>query len=310
MIISTISLIAAISICALIAAAALSPIESLSWWAGWNDKEAEFDDTLPKSVPTSAEEAHFVVYLSGVSTMTGHYLTDREVRFIDQLKQRVPTIEVINDIFPYSPSGAPLLAAPRLLDRFWRLLLARRLKGRTAMSFLANLRNIFQVLVSADNRYGPIFNFGASQVISEALLRHGYQPGSGAPVTIIGYSGGAQIGLGATPFLTSSLDAPVDVIALGGVLASGPGVGAVRKLHRLYGAKDGVHRLGSLFFPERWGVYAHSKWNKAKREGRIIPQSIGVMKHAGPSGYFGVGEAPDGRRYVDHTLDAVAGLLT
>ena len=310
MILSTISLIASVSVFALIVAAALSPIESLSWWAGWNDKEAEAEDTPPPAASSNPTDKHFIVYLSGVSTMAGRYLTDREVRFLEQLKVRVPTIEVISDIFPYSPSGAPLLAAPRLFDRFWRMLLARRLKGRSAMSFVANLRNIFQVLVSADNRYGPIFNFGASQVIAEALERHGYRQGSGAPVTIIGYSGGAQIGLGATPFLTFRLDAPVDVIALGGVLASGPGVGAVRKLHRLYGARDGVHRLGYLFFPERWGVYAHSKWNKAKRDGRIIPRKIGRMAHAGPSGYFGVQEAADGRRYVDHTLDAVAGLLT
>jgi len=308
MIVSTISLIASISVFALIVAAALSPIESLSWWAGWTDKEAE-EDTKPLLVSSSASETKFIVYLSGVSTMAGHYLTDRELRFISQLQERIPTVKVISDIFPYSPSGAPLLAAPRLFDRLWRLLLARRLKGRSAMSFLANLRNIFQVLVSADNRYGPIFNFGASQVIAEALERHGYLIGSSAPVTIIGYSGGAQIGLGATPFLTSQLDAPVDVISLGGVLASGPGVGAVRKLHRLYGAADRVHRLGYFLFPERWGVYAHSKWNKAKKEGRIMPQQIGAMKHAGPKGYFGMRKARDGRQFIDHTIEAVATVL-
>ncbi|MEL7486247.1 MAG: hypothetical protein AAGJ87_03405 [Pseudomonadota bacterium] len=305
---TTLTIIIALCVLSLVVAASLSPIESMSWWAGWSEDDLEADETAPQQTAAQSD-AQFVIYLSGISTMAGHYLADQEARFIEALRIRTPDAEIISDIFPYAPSGKPLLAAPRILDRFWRAVLAMRLKGRGAVATLANLRNFFQVLVSADQRYGPIFNLGAATVIIEALERHGYQRGSGAPVTIIGFSGGAQVGLGATPFLTSTLAAPIDIIALGGVMASGDGPRAVRKIYRLVGARDVVQRLGALFFPERWRLLDYSAWNEARRNGRIEKRRIGRMKHAGPEGYFGVHAYKEGVRYVDDTLDAVAAIL-
>lgn len=310
MIASTLSLIISISVFSLIIAAALSPIESLSWWAGWNDAEATDAPPVKITKPaTPHENRRYIIYLSGISTMAGHYLADQEARFLQDLKARIPDAEIISDIFPYSPSGAPLLASPRLLDKVWRRLLAMRLNGRGAMATLANLRNFFQVLVSADHRYGPIFNLGAAQVIANALERHGYPKGAGAPVAIIGFSGGAQVGLGAAPFLKPAIGAPIDIIALGGVMASDPGVNAVRKIHRFYGARDSVQKLGAIFFPERWRIFSYSAWNKARRTGKITTQRIGSMKHSGPRGYFGLQRYKDDRRYVDDTVTAVVAAL-
>lgn len=310
MIASTLSIIVSISVFSLLIAAALSPIESLSWWAGWNDADAA--DATPveieQTTPAHADR-RFIIYLSGISTMAGHYLADQEARFLATLKAHVPDAEIISDIFPYSPSGAPLLASPRLLDKVWRRLLAMRLKGRGAMSALANLRNFFQVLVSADHRYGPIFNLGAAQVIADALERHGYPKGEGAPVTIIGFSGGAQVGLGAAPFLKPALGAPIDLIAIGGVMSSDPGIKSVRAIHRLYGARDGVHKLGAIFFPERWRIFSYSQWNKARRSGKVVAKNIGAMKHSGPRGYFGLQRYDETRRYVDDTVTAVIDAL-
>ncbi len=305
---STISFVASLSLLALLVAAALAPIESLSWWAGWTDEEAGL--STPVHGPfRDAGDKRFVIYLSGISTMTGHYLADQEARFLERLAERVPDAEIISDIFPYAPSGAPLFAGPRLFERLWRSLMAMRLKGRGAVSALANLRNFFQVLVSADQRYGPIFNLGAATVMIEALERHGYRAGTGAPVTIIGFSGGAQVGVGASPYLRSRLRAPVDVISVGGVIASGPGVEAARTIHHLYGSRDRIERLGVLFFPERWRVFPASIWNRARHSGKIHSRCIGPLLHSGPKGYFGLRDLSAGRRYVDETLDAVAGAL-
>ena len=311
MISQTLSFILSIGLFSLLIAAALSPIESLSWWAGWNDPEKENAAHAPVETDNRTTDALYVVYLSGISTMTGHYLADQEERFLSALSKRFSDqITIVSDIFPYAPSGEPLLATPRLLQRFWRSLSAMRLKGRGAVAVLANLRNFFQVLVSADHRYGPIFNLGAATVIQEGLERHGYKRGSGAPIILIGFSGGAQIGVGATAYLSTNLAAPIDVIALGGVVSSDPGIASVRKLHRFFGSRDVLHRLGSLFFPERWAIFAYSLWNIAKRDGRIVEKCIGDMAHAGPRGYFGVQRRRDNRRYVDDTLNAVSDAIS
>ncbi len=305
---STISTVASLSLFALLVAAALAPVESLSWWAGWTDEEAGLSPPVHGPLRETPDK-RFVIYLSGISTMTGHYLADQEARFLERLASRHPDTEIISDIFPYAPSGAPLFAGPRLLDRLWRSLMAMRLKGRGAVSALANLRNFFQVLVSADQRYGPIFNLGAATVMIEALERHGYRAGSGSAVTIIGFSGGAQIGVGASPYLAARLGAPVDVISIGGVIASGPGVEAARVIHQFYGARDRIERLGVLFFPERWRVFPASIWNRARHSGKIRSRRLGPLMHSGPKGYFGLRQRDPGRRYVDETLDAVSKAL-
>ena len=78
-----------------------------------------------------------------------------------------------------------------------------------------NIRNILIVSVAADQRYGPIYNQGTAQIIHNSLLCYGYQPGM--PVTLIGYSGGGQMAVGAAPYLRRSLKAPIELISLSGV---------------------------------------------------------------------------------------------
>ena len=49
----------------------------------------------------------------------------------------------------------------------------------------------------------------------------GYQPGE--PITLIGYSGGAQVALGAVTYLKYALDAPIEVISISGVVSGNNG---------------------------------------------------------------------------------------
>lgn len=338
MITTTLTLIAFLGVIAFVTAAALSPIESLSWWAGWNEVETSEagDDPIEPLVlermapPVATEgdaplldasapplldadaavEKRKVIYLSGISVMAGRHLAPQESWFIDALRKRHPNTDIITDVFPYSPTGKTLLHTPRLLGRFWRRAMRLRLKGRGAIAALANWRNFFQVLVSADHRYGPIFNLGASRVLLEALERHDYAFGSGAPVTIIGFSGGAQIGLGAATFLKPRINAPIDIISIGGVMASDHGLNTVRSVYRFYGSRDRMRLMGPLFFAERWAIMRYSDWNQAVRKGVIVSRKIGAMAHAGPRGYFGVQKKSSGNgRYVDDTLDAVSDAL-
>lgn len=292
---------------ALILTAALSPLETLSWWAGWT--EEELDETSPPPPNPDGRRRRYIVYLSGVASLSGEFLLPREKAFIRRLHQKFPDAVIVSDVFPYSPNGMPLLESPRLFDRIWRRAQMLKLRERQSLFHtLINLRNIFQVMVSADHRYGPIFNQGAASVIENALIEDSYVRGSGAPVIIIGYSGGAQVAVGAAPFLKARLGADIDVISLGGVLASDPGLNYVRQLHHLTGDRDRIERVGAVLFPDRWKVLAYSDWNAGKKDGRIHIHRLPRMSHAGVKGYFGRPPV-NGVSNAERTLEKIAELI-
>ena len=297
-----------LGVVALLATAAIAPLETLSWWAGWT--EQELNDERPTAKPDPAHQnTVYIVYLSGVASISGKYMLRREELFLRALSARMPEAVVIDNVFPYSPAGLPLLASPRLFDRLWRWIQKLDLQGRrTLLRILINFRNIYQVMVSADHRYGPIFSQGAASVMEAALINVGYEAGSGAPVVLIGYSGGAQVAVGAAPFLKSRIGAPIQVISIGGVVASDPGLAAIDALHHFHGDYDRVEKLGAVMFAERWALYANSHWNDAKRDGRIKIHNIANMAHAGPKGYFGLPKR-SGQSNNERTADAVASVL-
>jgi hypothetical protein len=190
-----------------------------------------------------------------------------------------------------------------MFARLWRWLEQRRLRDRGGvLLFLINIRNMFQVAVSADSRYGPIYNFGVAQEVVRGLCRHGYQIGSGKPVTLIGWSGGGQIAIGATTYLYGLLGAPIRVISVGGVLSSDPGILSLAHLYHLYGTKDPVQGAGAVLFAGRWPMEQQSPWNRALAAGRITLTSLGPIVHAGPRNYFDTERSmPDGQIYADRT---------
>ena len=293
---------------ALLVTAALAPLETLSWWAGWT--EQELDETAPTKAPNPVPDGSiYIVYLSGVASISGKYLLRREEMFLRALGARLPNAVIIDDVFPYSPAGLPLLASPRLFDRLWRWIQKLDLQGhRTLLRILINFRNIYQVMVSADHRYGPIFSQGAAGVVESALKNAGYKPAKGAPIILIGYSGGAQVAAGAAPFLKARLGAPIQIMSIGGVVASDPGLVAVDGFHHFHGDRDRIEKLGAVMFAERWSLYANSHWNTAKREGRIKIHDIENMGHAGPKGYFGLPKR-NGQSNNERMADTVAAEL-
>ncbi len=213
--------LAGIGLIALIFAAVLAPLEALGWWAGWYGDSLDTPanlGTLERPAPAQGEVARYVIYLDGIGQVTFKYLPEGE-EFLSQLAAALPdNVRLIRGLMPYSVCNQPL-TGDRPLAFFWRW--ADRLKVKNPQSFVGffvNLRNMMIVAVSADQRYGPIYNQGTAQVMYNSLLNHGYQPGSGVPLTLIGYSGGGQIALGALPFLKRALAAPIDVISLGGLL--------------------------------------------------------------------------------------------
>ncbi len=270
--------------------AALSPFESLGWWAGWFGESSAGPDVIAPKEGVEGEQVssaadHYLVYLSGIGAISGDYLSDAEIALLDELAATIPSTKVLRDVFPYAMNNNGL-TGQRFFASLWRWVKQSMLNGRMAFIALVVLRNLFQVAVSADRRYGPIYNYGTAQVILDSLLRHGYQVGGGKPVTLLGYSGGGQIAVGAATYLKAMIRGPLRIISLGGVIADDPGLDYIDHLYHLYGSKDFIQKVGAVAYAGRWPILPYSPWNRAKAEGKISMIAIGPFKHNDPHGYF------------------------
>jgi hypothetical protein len=173
------------------------------------------------------------------------------------------------------------------------------------------IRNVCQVLVSADPRYGPVYNLGVAREVSERLLQRGYPAHTGKPVFLIAYSGGAQIAAGIAPYLRDNLGADVRMVGLGPVFTDDPDVAAVSSCLALLGNTDNfVPGLGWLFYPGRWSWLRHSAWNRWVASGKLRIHRCGPMWHVGRRDYFSRSALlENGTSFADHCADLVAAEL-
>ncbi|MBX3010136.1 MAG: hypothetical protein KF832_01470 [Caldilineaceae bacterium] len=290
--------------------AALSPFETLGWWAGWFGEKV-YVDNLPSDefVRVVRPDARcYILFLSGIGRVSGETFSRREQGFLHRLATALPHAVVIDDIFPYSVNNLALTGQP-FFARFWRWALRRKLDGPKLAGYLINLRNILQVLISADKRYGPIYNQAMAEVLLHGLLRYNYDLNSQTPVFVIGYSGAGQMAVGAVTYLRELLNAPIYVISLGGIFSSDPGLLAVDHMYHLYGSQDWPQKLG-LIAPGRWPFFAASEWNRARRQGLISLQEIGPMRHSSVGGYLDIKSyLPNGLSYLDQTVTVVSEIV-
>ena len=307
-----------------------APFDSLSWWAGWVRQSPAPPGPEPapaaSPAPAPAPEAEvgdaagtgaggtFVVFLSGVGTM-GRQIDAWEQRLTDRLAAGMRERGgrggiMVTGLFPFSASAQPL-AERRRTGAFWTRLGRMRDEHPSLLTRLIDWRNLTQVFVSMDPRYGPIYNAGGARSLYAALLNHGYTPGGGDPVVLIGYSGGAQVSLGAATYLKPALAAPLTVISLGGTVGSDRGLESVDRMVHLYGAGDTEQKLPAIFLPSRWSLARRSRWNRALADGRLRLVRLGAMSHTGPGGYLDPeAGGPDGRSYLDVTAGAMLGIVS
>jgi hypothetical protein len=254
----------------------------------------------------------FLVYLSGVGDISGDYQSRYEDDLLAALAERVPGLVVIIDVFAYSVNNLSM-TSQRALGWFWAWVNHLRLQRGSPWQKAGQLiymRNVLHIAVSADWRYGPIYNYGVAEMILQGLARHGYPFGSGTPVSLLGYSGGGQIALATAGFVQTTLHVPVQVISLGGVMNSSRSLDTITVLTHLYGSADRGHHLGRLIFPSRWPIFAGTHWNRAMAAGRIRLRCMGPMRHSGRRSYFDATvHVADGRSFMDVTADEVAGLI-
>lgn len=297
----------------LLISAALAPLDSLGWWAGWFGSRSELEDTehhLPTAPTTTPiASSHYLVYLSGIGAIGGNVLASEEEMLLDALEEQLPHTSVIRDVFPYSVTNVGL-TSQRVFGGLWRWIMRQRIiNPETVLAFLINIRNLFQVAVSADQRYGPIYNFGVAKEIVRSLQRAGYPTYSGTPVTLLGWSGGGQISLGAATYLSRMIRAPLRIISLGGVLSSDPGLHTIDHLYHLYGDKDSVQQLGAILFSGRWRTSVRSPWNQALAQNKLSFICLGPIKHNGQDHYLDTEKyLADGQTYADKTISTIVSI--
>ncbi|MBE9170740.1 CAAX protease [Pleurocapsales cyanobacterium LEGE 06147] len=302
-----------IAVVAIVVAGLLAPLETLGWWAGWYEDEIDTNinaGILAEPIADPKKVSRYVVYLDGIAKSTFEYLPDVE-KFLKTLASTLPDgVALIRGIVPYSVLNNPL-DEDRPLAFLWRIVDKARLGNpATLLGMLINLRNVLIVAVSADKRYGPLYNQGIAQVIYNGLINNGYQPDSGIPITLIGFSGGGQMSAACAPFLTKALNAPIDVISLGGVISGNCNILKLEHLYHLVGNKDRVERLGLIMFPGRWKIFPLSYWNRAKRRGKITLVSLGPVGHQVPGGLMDPCLIlPDGRTALEQTIDYITTIL-
>ena len=291
--------------------AALSPFEVMGWWAGWfgDDMYSEgipSDDGLVRTVRPQTDS--YVVYMSGIGRVPNETVSYRERDFLRRLALAMPRTVIIDDVFPYSVNNMPLTGQP-FFARLWKLALRSKLHGPKIVGNLINIRNLWQVLISADKRYGPMFNQAAAEVVLDGLLRYDYDPTSDVPVYLVGSSGAAQIAAGAAGYLAESIEAPIRVISLGGIFSSDPSLLAVDHVYHLVGSKDSAQKL-NFMAPGKWPIFSTSEWNRMRRNGRVTAINMGPMSHLGRGSYLdGNSELPDGTTFVERSVEVIQSIV-
>lgn len=273
-----------------------APLETARWKSVRSRK-------MPRPHPTpntSPVPKLQLVYFTGVAGYSGDFLARREKAMLDRIRDLYPEIVILHDVFPYSVSNLPL-NGERVFRWLWTWLHKWRLKiPNNVFDVLIVIRNVGQLLVSADPRYGPAYNTGLAHVLEERL-----HPAS--PTVFLAYSGGAQMAVGAARKLEGYLNRRPSLIALGGVFTDDPGISGFESVVQLRGSRDyWVPELGRLLFPGLWRWQFWSTWNRYRKSGRFRVVESGTHCHVGKTDYFGFQKLPgEEKTYGDLSAELI-----
>lgn len=300
----------------LLAWGVLAPVGTLVWWLSQTSESFGFKKNQSKSLSSAQESSSvlksskincYIIFLPGVGDFSANQLTSGEEFFLKHLVALHPNCVVVSDVFPYSAANKSL-GGQRLLAPLWRF--ANKADGWLGMAdILIKIRNIWRFAISADKRYGPIYNQGIANAMIERMeAAHPIPSSPRQPLklVLIGTSGGAQVALGAAPYLQQWLSPKITVVSVGGVFAGTDGFNVAKHIYHLQGSQDWVEDIGKIVFPSRWRWTVGSPFNQARRQGNFTVQTIGPQAHDGSTGYFGKKLiSPNGITYVELTLQKV-----
>ncbi|WP_242022017.1 hypothetical protein [Microcoleus sp. FACHB-831] len=293
-----------------------SPVGTMVWWLNQGAEGLGLKKHRHLSLPAtnnstlvgkSSNINCYIIYLPGVGDFSGDELTEGEAYFLDRLVQSHPNCVAVGDVFPYSAANKSL-GGERLFAPVWRW--GRESKGwQTVTDLLLKIRNLWRFAISADPRYGTIYNQGiANAIIDRMNAQHPIPQSPDKPIKIIlaGTSGGIEVALGAAPYLKELVDANIIIVSAGGVFNGRNGFNKLDSFYHLRGRRDWVEDIGAVVFPTRWLVNVGSEFNQARLQGRYTARTIGPQTHDGPQGYFGQDiDREKGVSYVDLTLQDI-----
>lgn len=294
----------------------LSPVGTLVWWLSQETESLGFKKNQPTRLPPSNDSNPvgkalnincYIVFLPGVGDFSADQLTSGEAFFLDRLVQAHRNCVAVRHVFPYSAANESL-GGERLLAPLWRF--ADEADGWLDMAdVLIKIRNLWRFAISADNRYGPIYNQGiATAIIDQMNVAHQIplSPSQPLKIILIGTSGGAQVALGAAHYLEQWLDTQIIVLSIGGVFAGTDGFNAAESVYHLQGRRDWIEDIGNIVFPSRWPWTVGSPFNQSLQQGNYTAHISGPHAHDGAKGYFGEDLArANGITYVDLTIQQV-----
>ncbi len=289
----------------------LSPVGTLIWWA---DEGVELlglkssprvvsSNPNSTSISKSSQLNCYIIFLPGVGDFSANQLTSGEEVFLDSLITAHPSCIAVSDVFPYSAANESL-GGQRVLAPLWEF--ADRAQGWLAVSnVVIKIRNLWRFAISADPRYGPIYNQGIATAIIERMNAQQPIPEKPLQIIMVGTSGGVQVALGAVDYLKRRLEADITIISLGGVFAGTNGFTVSDRVYHLHGEFDWVENIGAIVFPSRWRWSVGSPFNQARLQNRYAVASSGSHTHDGAEGYFGEDLVNKGVTYVGLTLQQV-----
>jgi len=297
----------------------ISPVGTLEWWLHRGSEKLGLTQNRSQLHWTQARRANnissinaskincYIVFLPGVGDFSGDELTPGEATFLDNLVQNHPHCVAVGDVFPYSADNTSL-GAQKVFAPVWRFA-HEATGGLKVADVLIKIRNLWRFAISADPRYGTIYNQGiAAAIIDRMDAQHPIPQKLSQPIQVIliGTSGGAEVALNTLPYLKQWLNAKITVVSIGGVFNGKKGFDLAEKVYHLRGQRDLIEDIGGIVFPSRWLWNVSSPFTQARRQGRYQASMSGPQAHDGEQGYFGEDLATaDGTTYVDLTLQEV-----
>jgi hypothetical protein len=268
-----------------------SLVSQFAFWEGWIEGLQEpatlFDATPPRESQTAA---HYVVYLDGIHQKESDHpprITDFLALFERALGPHTRLVRAI-ETYTVLPVG---LAEDAGSAWFWRRVLNLQEQHPNGLvqvlaATLVEANNVIKVGISSDRRYGPILNVELALKVADRLAEAGFHPSSGAPITLLGYSGGGEMAMGMADYLRRICRCPVRIVTFCGVFSGNQELAKVEGITTVVGSRDPMELVGRLAYPGRSPLLPLTRWNKAISAGTVRRILIPGMTHNGNQGPF------------------------
>ncbi|MFM9072911.1 MAG: alpha/beta hydrolase [Cyanobium sp.] len=272
-----------------------SLVSQFAFWEGWIGslpEPAELFSPQNSRIHATATQPqpHYVVYLDGIHLHASDH-PPRITAFLSLLQQSLgPRIKLLSGIEPYTVLPVGLAEDPGSAW-FWRRLFNLQEQNPSALvqvlaGLLVQANNVIKVGISSDRRYGPIVNMEQALKVAERLAEVGFDPSSGAPITLLGYSGGGEMAMGMADYLRRICRSPVRIITFCGVFSGNQELSRVEGITTVVGTRDPLQVVGRIAFPGRSPLLPFTRWNQALRSGTVRHTLIPGMTHNGNQGPF------------------------